>query len=204
MKNRLFVGGLAWAANDQDLREAFAEFGTVTDSKVVLDRETGRSRGFGFVTFEAEEQAAAAVEAMEGKQLGGRSVTVKLAEERRPRLPRGLSGGGGYTEERRGRRTMMESPSGPTPPAPGPRTFDRGPGQDRAPGQDRQPPRDRGPSGGGYGHQGGGYGGGGGYQGGGGGGAPGGGWDDSGDEGKPGRNARGKKRGKGKKPKKEW
>jgi heterogeneous nuclear ribonucleoprotein A1/A3 len=245
MKNRLFVGGLAWAANDQDLREAFAEFGTVTDSKVVLDRETGRSRGFGFVTFEAEEQAAAAVEAMEGKQLGGRSVTVKLAEERRPRLPRGLSGGGGYTEERRGRRTMMESPSGPTPPAPGPRTFDRGPGQDRAPGQDRQPPRDRGPSGGGYGHQGGGdgprgggYGGGGGYQGGGGGGyqggggggyrggggggyqggggggyqggggggyqGGGGGWGDSGDEGKPGRNARGKKRGKGKKPKKEW
>jgi len=172
MNNRLFVGGLPWAADDQDLREAFSQFGNVTDCKVVLDRETNRSRGFGFVTFETEEQAAAAIAAMEGGQLGGRNVTVKIAQERRPRGPRGFGGprGGGYTEERRGRRTMMEGPSG----------FDRGPrGPDRGPpqGGDRGGPGggDRGGPGGGDrgGYGGGGYrggGGGGGYRGGGGGG----------------------------------
>ena len=149
MNNRLFVGGLAWVAADHDLRDAFAQFGTVTDAKVVLDRETGRSRGFGFVTFETEEQATAAVQGLDGQQLGGRNVTVKVAEERRPRAPGGFgapaSPSGGYTEERRGRRATMEG-------AP--------PGQDRRP----EPPRDR-PAGGGYGDrpqsqrpQGGGYG----------------------------------------------
>ncbi|GEM_PF-74755 len=136
MNNRLFVGGLPWAADDQDLREAFSQYGNVTDCKVVLDRETNRSRGFGFVTFETEDQATAAIEGMEGGQLGGRNVTVKVAQERRPRTPGGYGhrGGGGYTEERRGRRTMVEGPGG----------FNRGP--------------DRGPRGGGdeRGHGGGG------------------------------------------------
>jgi hypothetical protein len=90
MNRRLYVGGLPWAADDQALREAFSAHGTVTDAAIIKDRETGRSRGFGFVTFETGEMAEAAVKAMDGQQLGGRRITVREAEERGPR-----PGGGG-------------------------------------------------------------------------------------------------------------
>jgi len=94
MSKRLFCGGLAWATTTEDLEEAFAPFGEVTDAKVVSDRETGRSRGFGFVTFTTEEAAAAARDQMDGASLGGRTIRVDLARERQG--GGGGGGGGGY------------------------------------------------------------------------------------------------------------
>ncbi|MFO0744538.1 MAG: RNA-binding protein [Myxococcota bacterium] len=87
MAKKLFVGGLDWGTTDQSLRQAFERFGVVTDAKVVMDRETGRSRGFGFVTFEDNAQADAAAGAMDGQPIDGRNVRVNEAQER--------SGGGG-------------------------------------------------------------------------------------------------------------
>lgn len=92
MSKKLFVGGLAWATTDQSLYDAFTEFGEVTDAKVVTDRETGRSRGFGFVTFADDKAAEAAVAGMDGRDLDGRTINV---DEARERAPRGGGGGGG-------------------------------------------------------------------------------------------------------------
>lgn len=91
MSKKLFVGGLSWNTNDSSLREAFEVFGEVTDAKVITDRETGRSRGFGFVTFSDAGDANSAIEQMDGAQLDGRRVNVSEARERR-----GGGGGGGY------------------------------------------------------------------------------------------------------------
>ncbi len=90
MSKRLFVGGLSWNTTDEGLRTAFEEFGEVTDAKVITDRDTGRSRGFGFVTFSSEEDAEGAVEGMNGARLDGRAIRVDLAHDRR-----GGGGGGG-------------------------------------------------------------------------------------------------------------
>lgn len=90
MGNKLFVGGLAWATTDGDLRKAFEEFGTVKDAKVITDRDTGQSRGFGFVTFENTEDAKSALDQMNGSVLQGRTVRVNEAEDK------GRSGGGGF------------------------------------------------------------------------------------------------------------
>ncbi len=90
MGKKLFVGGLAWATNDDSLRQAFSRFGEVTEAKVVMDRETGRSRGFGFISFANESDAEAAAEAMNGREIDGRSVRVNPAEEK----PAGGGGGG--------------------------------------------------------------------------------------------------------------
>lgn len=79
MQSKLFVGNLAWSTTDQDLLDAFSSFGEVISAKVVTDRETGRSRGFGFVEFADEAAAQAAVEAMDGKDLGGRPIHVSVA-----------------------------------------------------------------------------------------------------------------------------
>jgi RNA recognition motif-containing protein len=76
MGSKLFVGGLAWATDDDALRRAFEPFGEVVDAKVVTDRDTGRSRGFGFVTFTQDEQAMAAVSGMDGSPLDGRNIKV--------------------------------------------------------------------------------------------------------------------------------
>ncbi|GJM92080.1 hypothetical protein PR202_ga08508 [Eleusine coracana subsp. coracana] len=92
MSTKLFVGGLAWGTDDQSLKEAFNGFGEVIEARVIMERETGRSRGFGFVSFANSEHAQAAMEAMDGKELNGRSVRVNLANER----PAGPRGGGGY------------------------------------------------------------------------------------------------------------
>ncbi len=91
MGNKLFVGGLAWATTDDSLRNAFEAFGTVTDAKVITDRETGRSRGFGFVTFSSDDEAANAVNEMNDANLDGRTIRVNEAQER----SRGGGGGGG-------------------------------------------------------------------------------------------------------------
>jgi RNA recognition motif-containing protein len=80
---RCFVGGLAWATDNASLQQAFASYGDVLDSKVITDRETGRSRGFGFVTFSSEQSMLDAIEAMNGKELDGRNITVNQAQSRR-------------------------------------------------------------------------------------------------------------------------
>ena len=100
MGKKLFVGGLAWATDDSGLRSAFSQFGDVSEAIVITDRETGRSRGFGFVTFETDDAAETAQKAMDGTQLDGRSIAVNEANERPPRSGGGggggRGGGGGY------------------------------------------------------------------------------------------------------------
>ena len=83
MGKKLFCGGLAWATNDDSLRAAFEAFGEVVEAKVILDRETGRSRGFGFVTYAEDASAAEAIEAMNGAELDGRAIRVNEAEDKR-------------------------------------------------------------------------------------------------------------------------
>ncbi|CAN6304061.1 unnamed protein product [Urochloa humidicola] len=97
---RCFVGGLAWATNNESLQQAFASYGDVLDSKVITDRETGRSRGFGFVTFSSEQSMLDAIEAMNGKELDGRNITVNQAQSRSG--GGGGGGGGGYGGGRQG------------------------------------------------------------------------------------------------------
>jgi RNA recognition motif-containing protein len=82
MGTKLFVGGLSWNTNDDGLRAAFEAFGTVSEAKVISDRETGRSRGFGFVTMSAPAEAQAAISKMNGAPLDGRTIRVNEAEER--------------------------------------------------------------------------------------------------------------------------
>jgi RNA recognition motif-containing protein len=94
---RCFVGGLAWATTDGRLEDAFRPFGEVVQSKVISDRETGRSRGFGFVTFADENSMKQAIEEMNGKELDGRNITVNQAQSRG-----GGGGGGGYGGRREG------------------------------------------------------------------------------------------------------
>ncbi|KAL9238213.1 hypothetical protein vseg_012670 [Gypsophila vaccaria] len=89
---RCFVGGLAWATDDRSLETAFSQYGDVTESKIINDRETGRSRGFGFVTFANEKSMKDAIEAMNGQDLDGRNITVNEAQSRGS----GGGGGGGY------------------------------------------------------------------------------------------------------------
>ena len=88
---RLFVGGLSWGTSDQSLRQAFERFGEIPDAKVISDRDTGRSRGFGFVTFADDQAADTAIAEMNGTELEGRSIRVNEAEERNFG---GRSGGG--------------------------------------------------------------------------------------------------------------
>ncbi|KAM0060844.1 putative RNA recognition motif domain, nucleotide-binding alpha-beta plait domain superfamily [Helianthus debilis subsp. tardiflorus] len=94
---RCFVGGLAWATSDQSLQEAFSKYGEVVDSKIINDRETGRSRGFGFVTFRDEHSLRDAIEGMNGQSLDGRNITVNEAQSRS-----GGGGGGGGGGRREG------------------------------------------------------------------------------------------------------
>ena len=96
MSNKLFVGGLSWDTNDEGLRAAFERFGPINDSKVITDRDTGRSRGFGFITFDAPADAQTAIEEMDGATIDGRQVRVNVAQERRGGGGgRGGRGGGG-------------------------------------------------------------------------------------------------------------
>lgn len=91
MSKKLFVGGLSWNTDDDALRQAFEQYGDVTDAKVIKDRDTGRSRGFGFVTFENAADSQNAMSEMNGTTLDGRTIKVDSAEEK----SRGGGGGGG-------------------------------------------------------------------------------------------------------------
>jgi len=84
-KNKLFVGNLNWETKDEGLREVFEPFGEIVEAKVISDRNTGRSRGFGFVTFEEENDAQKAMEELDGKELDGRSLRVNEAQDKKPR-----------------------------------------------------------------------------------------------------------------------
>ena len=88
MSKKLFVGGLSWDTTDQSLASAFSVHGDVTEAKVVTDRDTGRSRGFGFVTFAEAGDAQAAIQNMDSSQLDGRSIRVSEANERPRRQDR--------------------------------------------------------------------------------------------------------------------
>ena len=101
MSKKLFVGGLAWGTDDHGLNDAFAEFGEITEAKVITDRDTGRSRGFGFVTFTDGAAADTAISTMDGSNLDGRTIRVNEAQQRERRGGggggyRGGGGGGGY------------------------------------------------------------------------------------------------------------
>ncbi len=91
-RKKLFVGGLSWNTTDDGLRQAFERFGQIAEAKVITDRETGRSRGFGFVTFSQDESAEQAINEMNGSQLEGRRIQVNEAQERAPRGPGGPGG----------------------------------------------------------------------------------------------------------------
>jgi RNA recognition motif-containing protein len=88
MAKKLFVGGLAWATTDEGLNAAFAAVGTVTSATVIRDRETGRSKGFGFVEMANDEEADAAVQQLNGSELDGRKITVNEARPMDPNRPR--------------------------------------------------------------------------------------------------------------------
>jgi len=93
MAKKLFVGGLSWDTTDEGLRQAFASYGEITEAKVITDRVTGRSRGFGFVTFAQDEDAKSAISKMDGTSLDGKTIKVNEAQEKSPRSG-GRSGGG--------------------------------------------------------------------------------------------------------------
>ena len=95
MSKKLFIGGLSWDTNDDGLSQAFGRFGDVEEAKVVTDRESGRSRGFGFVTFTEDSAADQALSEMNGAQLDGRDLKVDVAQDKPRRDNRGGGGGGG-------------------------------------------------------------------------------------------------------------
>jgi len=92
--NKLYVGNLAYSVRDESLHQSFSQFGTVTSAKVMMDRDTGRSKGFGFVEMGSDAEAQAAINGMNGQALEGRAVVVNEARPREER-PGGFGGGGG-------------------------------------------------------------------------------------------------------------
>lgn len=97
MSSKLFVGNLSFNTTENDLQDAFAAHGTVLETNLMMDRATGRPRGFGFVTMGSAEEAQKAIDAMNGKDFGGRALTVNVAKPREER-PGGGGGGGGRRE----------------------------------------------------------------------------------------------------------
>ena len=97
MGNKLYVGNLPYSFRDEDLQQAFAAHGSVSSAKVMMERDTGRSKGFGFVEMGSDAEAQTAIEAMNGQQFGGRGLVVNEARPMEPRPPRtgGFGGGGG-------------------------------------------------------------------------------------------------------------
>ena len=94
MGNKLYVGNLPYSVRDEDLQQSFGQFGAVTSAKVMMERDTGRSKGFGFVEMGSDAEAQAAITGMNGQPLGGRSVVVNEARPMEARPPR--TGGGGF------------------------------------------------------------------------------------------------------------
>ncbi len=165
MGSKLFVGGLSWNTTDDSLKTAFEAFGAVREARVILDRDTGRSRGFGFVTFESDDHAREAMNQMNGATVDGRTIRVNEAEDRRggpggggggpprggpgggPRGPRGPRGGGGGRPGG-GRGGGRRGRGGPGVGAPRPDVTVRGrPGGYRGPGGPGGPAGPGGPPG---------------------------------------------------------
>jgi RNA recognition motif-containing protein len=96
MSKKLYVGNLPYSVNDQSLNDAFSECGSVTSAKVIMDRESGRSKGFAFVEMSSESEAAAAISRFNGTQMDGRAMNVTEAKPQAPRENRGSFGGGRY------------------------------------------------------------------------------------------------------------
>ena len=96
MGNKLYIGNLPYTVRDSDLEQAFSQFGSVTSAKVMMERETGRSKGFGFVEMGSDAEAQSAVHGMNGQPLGGRSIVVNEARPMEARPPRSGGDGGGY------------------------------------------------------------------------------------------------------------
>ena len=96
MSSKLFVGNLSFNTTENDLQDAFAAFGTVTEANLMMDRTTNRPRGFGFVTMSSPEEAQKAIDGLNGKDMDGRALTVNIA---RPREERSGGGGGGGRRE---------------------------------------------------------------------------------------------------------
>jgi len=103
MENKLYVGNLSYAMRDDDLQQRFAEFGNVSSAKVMMDRDTGRSKGFGFVEMTSPEEAQAAIRGLDGQSVDGRAMVVNLARPQEKRSggyngggAGGAGGGGGY------------------------------------------------------------------------------------------------------------
>ena len=101
MGNKLYVGNLAYSVRDESLQESFSQFGTVSSAKVMMDRETGRSKGFGFVEMGSPAEAQAAIQGLNGKQVDGRALNVNVARPPEPRSG-GFGGGGGGGGRREG------------------------------------------------------------------------------------------------------
>ncbi|OWM84223.1 glycine-rich RNA-binding protein 2, mitochondrial-like [Punica granatum] len=105
---KLFIGGLSYGTDDHSLKDAFSSYGEVVEARVILDRDTGRSRGFGFVDFSSDESASSALQAMDGQELQGRNIRVSYANERQPRSG-GAFGSGGFGGGYSGRAAGGES-----------------------------------------------------------------------------------------------
>jgi RNA recognition motif-containing protein len=98
MSSKLYVGNLSYSVRDEDLQQQFSDFGNVQSAKVMMERDTGRSKGFGFVEMSSPAEAQAAIDGLHGKNMGGRDLTVNIARPMEARPPRsgGGFGGGGY------------------------------------------------------------------------------------------------------------
>lgn len=101
MGNKLYVGNLPYSVRDDDLEQAFGQFGSVTSAKVMMERDTGRSKGFGFVEMASAEVAEAAIKALDGISVDGRSITVNLARPREEGRGPGRSGAEGFKASNR-------------------------------------------------------------------------------------------------------
>jgi hypothetical protein len=96
MGNKLYVGNLPYSFRDEDMQQAFSQFGNVSSAKVMMERDTGRSKGFGFVEMGSDAEAQAAIKGMNGQNMGGRDLVVNEARPMEARPPRSGGGGGGY------------------------------------------------------------------------------------------------------------
>lgn len=108
MGNKLYVGNLPYTATEQEIATAFAQSGTVVSAKIIMDRESGRSKGFGFVEMSTDQEAQNAIESFNGAEMGGRALTVNEAKPMAPRAPRqdfsGNPGAGPGSSDRRDNR----------------------------------------------------------------------------------------------------
>ena len=96
MGNKLYVGNLPYSFRDEDMQQAFSQFGSISSAKVMMERDTGRSKGFGFVEMGNDAEAQAAIKGMNGQAMGGRNLVVNEARPMEARPPRSGGGGGGY------------------------------------------------------------------------------------------------------------